>query len=81
MGESLIPACFLQFIHLFAPKNTTEKRMFQKKKYQKKYPKHLLFEELGGNSVIFQVQKRQTALESTNSPLKVDIFELPLHRN
>ena len=55
--------------------------MFQKKKYQKKYPKHLLFKELGGNSVIFQVQKRQTALESTNSPLKVDIFELPLHRN
>ena len=55
--------------------------MFQKKKYQKKYPKHLLFKELGGNSVIFQVEKRQAALESTNSTLKVYIFELPLHRN
>lgn len=55
--------------------------MFQKKKYQKKYPKHLLFEELGGNSVIFEVEKRQAALESTNSTLKVYIFELPLHWN
>ena len=28
--------------------------MFQKKKYQKKYPKHLLFEELGGILLFFK---------------------------